>query len=408
MLIAVEGASGNADRGDLAIVADETGLKIVLTDSKGVKIAPIGLANSRYGEFTVNIQEWNSNVFDDFPGDDSTKVTFLFLNTTDGDPKKAPEPWVQTLQLKDRKHVNLYPNQRKMEAEQGKVELIQILDTIAKTATEWKFQFRPKTCFGTGICPLIKKQTTVYKRSWSAASSHVRILDERLSSIPCFPLVDKPKSFITTKRKRGQVSTEECTANVPWFHQEYISLAAKGEFRVFLTPGSSSKGVVFHWVHTAVNRDNPKVKDIVLVTKPSGNDSEEFTGNTFKFGITGYFQIQAFGQILPQNAGEDNPASNKLTSFDGIASFIYPNASVLLDILAHPYYTAVVTNNEAKFIDKKAHNGGQVAVYVAEIVPVVGYGKNDIAVAVDIWTGDEATREKYQALFDEYDKRHFG
>ncbi|KAI6342507.1 hypothetical protein MCOR25_011174 [Pyricularia grisea] len=127
-----------------------------------------------------------------------------------------------------------------------------------------------------------------------------------------------------------------------------------------------------------------------------------------KFGITGYSQIQAFGQILPQNAGEDDPASNELTSFDGIASFIYPNASVLLDMLAHPYYTAVVANDEAKFIDKKAHNGGQVAVYVAEVVPVVGYGKNDTAVAVDIWTGDEATREKYQALFDEYDKRHFG
>ncbi|KAH9430596.1 hypothetical protein MCOR02_007930 [Pyricularia oryzae] len=68
----------------------------------------------------------------------------------------------------------------------------------------------------------------------------------------------------------------------------------------------------------------------------------------FKFGITGYSQIQVFGQILPQNAGEDHPASNQLTSFDGIASFIYPNASVLLDMLAYPYYTAVVANDEAK------------------------------------------------------------
>lgn len=68
----------------------------------------------------------------------------------------------------------------------------------------------------------------------------------------------------------------------------------------------------------------------------------------------------------------------------------------------------MVANNEAKFIDKKAHNGGQVAIYVAEIIPVVGYGKNDTVMAVDIWTGDGTTREKYQALFDKYDKRHFG
>ncbi|KAI6513294.1 hypothetical protein MCOR05_012035 [Pyricularia oryzae] len=51
------------------------------------------------------------------------------------------------------------------------------------------------------------------------------------------------------------------------------------EFRVFLAPESSSKGAVFHWVHTAVNRESPKVKDVVLVTKPSGDDSVEFTAN---------------------------------------------------------------------------------------------------------------------------------
>lgn len=44
MLVAVGGASGDADRGDLAVVADETGLRIVLTDGKGAKVAPMGWA----------------------------------------------------------------------------------------------------------------------------------------------------------------------------------------------------------------------------------------------------------------------------------------------------------------------------------------------------------------------------
>ncbi|QBZ66601.1 hypothetical protein PoMZ_13584, partial [Pyricularia oryzae] len=186
------------------------------------------------GEFTVDIREWNSKVFDEFPGDDSTKVTFLFLNTTDGDPKKAPEPWVQVLQLKDRRYVNLYPNQREVEAEQGKVELIKVLDTIAKAATEWKFQFRPKICFGTGICPLIKEQAT--------------------------------------------------------------------------------------WDYTAVNRDNPKMKDIVLVTKPSGDDSVKFTGNGTteeqlkKFALYYYERLR---KLLPGMSFDDGVRLDIGASGDG-------------------------------------------------------------------------------------------
>lgn len=116
------------------------------------------------------------------------------------------------------------------------MELIKILDTIAKTAREWKLQFRPKICFGTGICPLFKEQITIYKRSWSATLPHVLIRGERLSCVPCFPFVDKPKNIITTERKRGQVFSEQVNFNVPWFYQEYIFLAAEGEFCVFLTP----------------------------------------------------------------------------------------------------------------------------------------------------------------------------
>lgn len=225
---------------------------------------------SKTGKFKVDIRKWNTDVFDKFPGDDLTKVTFLILDTTDGDLHEAPKPWLQAIQFKNR-HISLYPSQRETEMEQGKVELIKVLDAIAESATDGRFQFRPKTCFGTGICVLSKEQKTVYKRSWSASSSHVYISEQRLSLVPCFPLVN------AAKRKRGQIHSEQGSTIVPWFHQEYIPLAAKGEFRVFLIPKGTSKGVVFHWIHTAVNRDNSEVKDLVVVTKPSGNDSVEFT-----------------------------------------------------------------------------------------------------------------------------------
>lgn len=40
-----------------------------------------------------------------------------------------------------------------------------------------------------------------------------------------------------------------------------------------------------------------------------------------KFSISVYSQMRAFGQILPQNAGEESPASSSRRSFHGIAVF---------------------------------------------------------------------------------------
>ncbi|KAL8365407.1 hypothetical protein RB595_004285 [Gaeumannomyces hyphopodioides] len=124
-----------------------------------------------------------------------------------------------------------------------------------------------------------------------------------------------------------------------------------------------------------------------------------------KFGINGYSQMRAFGQILPQNAGEEAPVSSTLTSFDGIAFFQYRDPAALTAMLAHPYYAEVVAVDEANFIDKGAHNGGQVAVYLSEIFDVVGDGHADENLSRDVWKGDDAIRIKYRDLFEEYDKR---
>ncbi|KAI6516237.1 hypothetical protein MCOR04_011073 [Pyricularia oryzae] len=162
-------------------------------------------------------------------------------------------------------------------------------------------------------------------------------------------------------------------------HTQVTVLAASAA--TLFIPAASATLVVLYNVTSSVASNSMQMLSYIK-RKP-------FAPLALKFGITGYSQIQAFGQILPQNAGEDNPASTELTSFDGIASFIYPNDSVLVDMLAHPYYTAVVANDEAKFIDKKAHNGGQVAVFVAKVAPVVGYCDDDNAVA---WTSGQGKR----------------
>lgn len=220
--------------------------------------------------FKASIQEWHPKLFNDFRDCGSPRITFLFLDTTDGHPMTAPEPWVTAAQLKDRPPLNLYPSQQEMEMEQGKVDFVKILNSIAESAEESRFQFRPITCFGTGICPLLENERTVYKRSWSASSSHVRVETSRLPGVPCLPFVHMEP---TRKRKRTQLHSGQDNTHIPWFHQQYLPLVAKGEFRLFI-----SRGEVFHWVHTAVNRDNQDTKDLVVVTKSLGDESMEFRG----------------------------------------------------------------------------------------------------------------------------------
>lgn len=122
----------------------------------------------------------------------------------------------------------------------------------------------------------------------------------------------------------------------------------------------------------------------------------------FSTSYTSHVQtaIRVFGKILPQDAGEDNPASNLPTSFDGIATFRYPNDTALENMLAHRYYTEVVAVDEARFIDREAHNSGQVAVFISAIYDVVG----NHAASGNVWNGDKAIKGYYEALFQKYDR----
>lgn len=75
--------------------------------------------------------------------------------------------------------------------------------------------------------------------------------------------------------------------------------------------------------------------------------------------------------------------------------FLYEAPEVLGAMLSHPYYTAVVEPDEPVFIDKSAPGNGMVATYIGNHVEVVDRAR-------DVWVGDDATRIKFQQLFDSY------
>ena len=108
-------------------------------------------------------------------------------------------------------------------------------------------------------------------------------------------------------------------------------------------------------------------------------------------------QVQVGGNIPVTAANVTAPENPEMVEFDGIAMFLYQKPENLEALTAHPYYTDVIAPDEAKFIDKSAFNGGQVATYIGKNVEVVEDLQN-------VWVGDAKLRDEYQKKFDEYNQ----
>ena len=120
--------------------------------------------------------------------------------------------------------------------ERFKLGDIRALDEIAKES-EWKFSYRPKTCYGQRRCKLVSHQTTVHKRTYSGCADHVRIRSNRQrDGLIC--TLEHP-----TKTRKSSKRVEFPSGPQYWFHQEYISaIQTFGEFRVFIVTESCATG----------------------------------------------------------------------------------------------------------------------------------------------------------------------
>ncbi|KAF4449987.1 hypothetical protein F53441_6820 [Fusarium austroafricanum] len=115
---------------------------------------------------------------------------------------------------------------------------IRAFDTVAKTAP-FAFSYRPKTCFGHGVCILADQETTIFKGTFSWGSSHIRELEctskEAQGLIRCTQGGKLPKKPVRRPLPRVSGDLPESMPGRQWFHQEKIdALQRWRQLRVFM------------------------------------------------------------------------------------------------------------------------------------------------------------------------------
>ncbi|EGU85061.1 hypothetical protein IWW34DRAFT_837722 [Fusarium oxysporum f. sp. albedinis] len=158
--------------------------------------------------------------------------------------------------------LSICPSETENRSAACKIADIRILDMIARDA-DWKYSYRPRTCFGMGKCTLpstlIKRMAT--KRGYSCGGADVKIVESTMrDNLECIETPQsnsEPFEFVPDIRQPR------------FFHQEYIeSLQKLGEYRVFI-----SRRQVIEIAFTTVNHD----------MEPPHFAAEKATPNHFKW-----------------------------------------------------------------------------------------------------------------------------
>ena len=168
------------------------------------------------------------------------KTAVLFLHWTTQEPQNMSlddvYKYIRLFAPIHGANVRPYPSESEHYHERSKLGDIRALDEIAGKS-EWKFSYRPKTCYGQRICELASHQITVHKRTYSGCADHVKIQSNtRRNELTC-TLEHPPRAHKPSKKGLSPSSPQY------WFHQEYIStLQTFGEFRVFIVTESCASG----------------------------------------------------------------------------------------------------------------------------------------------------------------------
>jgi hypothetical protein len=136
--------------------------------------------------------------------------------------------------------VRTYPSWSEALWDGRKLGDIEVLDEIALNAEYEQFQYRPKTCSGSGPCVLDDHARTVQKRSTSSGGHGVTVITGLTRYLRC-QANDNPS---TLKQQRSGSSV--------YFHQELVESLLLGEFRVFLVWNSElNKPRIVHTIKTS-------------------------------------------------------------------------------------------------------------------------------------------------------------
>ena len=112
-------------------------------------------------------------------------VVFLYQTTYDLNWTWVDQLFNELIVLLHDKPLRTYPRRTELVWETRKLGDIQVLDDIAQLAKEERFQYRPKTCSGSGPCALVGHPRTTQKRSNSCGSRNVRTISCRTKQLRC-------------------------------------------------------------------------------------------------------------------------------------------------------------------------------------------------------------------------------
>jgi hypothetical protein len=168
------------------------------------------------------------------------KSAIIFLHWTTQEPQNMSledaYKYIRSFAPIHGANVRPYPSESEHYHERSKLGDIRALDEIARKS-EWKFSYRPKTCYGQRCCELASHQITVHKRTYSGCADHVKIQSNtRRDELTC--TLERPPRARKPSKKGVSPSSPQY-----WFHQEYIStLQTFGEFRVFIVTERCATG----------------------------------------------------------------------------------------------------------------------------------------------------------------------
>lgn len=297
--------------GDVAVKADDGGIYV----HQG--LATMLAARALRPSFPIRFHDWTwltdqlhgnnrLSTFSDSNGQPRNAI--MFIHATTEQPSNMSEVFEYLRELREIYDVQVrpYPSETEWSYDQRKIGDIRALDRIAQSTDQPEYSYRPQTCFGQDPCRLQHCEKTVHKRLHSEGGRHVKVLGKGI----CSALTYASEQPEQGRRQRTRVIRPY------WFHQEFVPLLSRGEFRVIIATKPDKSGIrgrsgyVVASAWTSWTSSNPATRELAVTAV----DENDFGGSAnSKCGPLCQTDLEGFClYIFEKLRGQNSPCYESL------------------------------------------------------------------------------------------------